>query len=97
VLLTTALGGCFSVANYNVKMRNQLVGRASFDLNCPQNQINAVVLGTSNEWVTSYGVTGCGHRASYVLSDSEWVANVTDGRAASSEDPPATAPAAEAP
>ena len=71
-VLIPALGGCFSYAAYNGEKRSQLIGRASFDLECPQEQLNTVVLGTTDEWLTSYGVTGCGHRASYVLANGVW-------------------------
>ena len=85
--MAAALAGCIPP---NDSLRAKLEPRAQFDLNCPNLQI--VPLEKTNGWVTSYGVTGCGRRATYILnaSTNSWVMNVADGQSmgAGPEDPP---------
>jgi len=50
-----ALGGC-------VRGTGDLIRRASFDMSCPERQIQVVDLGGG-----ARGVTGCGHRSTYVF------------------------------
>jgi hypothetical protein len=62
----------------NAGRRDLLVQRASFDLECPPEQLELTPLGTipgSMGVIGSYGVKGCDQRATYVLSDGIWVAN----------------------
>jgi len=63
----------------NEELRAKLDNRAKFDLKCSDLQV--VALEATNERVTSYGVTGCGHRVTYVLNAGtlSWVMNVSDG------------------
>ena len=44
------------------QMMNLTLKRATFDLNCPRDQLNIVDL--SND---AYGITGCGQRATYIV------------------------------
>jgi hypothetical protein len=73
----TALAAC---GPSNDELRAKLDSRAQFDMNCPNPR--AVSLEETNGYVTSYGVTGCGRRATYVLNATtmSWVMNVSDGR-----------------
>ena len=68
VLMPLVLLGCVGMKN--------LKARAAYDLQCPQEQLQLTKLGKS-----SYGVDGCGRRATYVCRkpDSknceDWVLN----------------------
>lgn len=58
-----------------------LVPRATFDLSCPSEQLQFVVLqhfnGDRRALVSSYGVNGCGRQVSYVLDSTTgaWIMN----------------------
>ena len=76
VLALTACGGASD---------DQLVRRASFDLNCPEAEIRVTNLGGE-----SRGVTACGQRATYVYhcertgyagmcESGNWILNGTSG------------------
>jgi hypothetical protein len=80
--------GC--AVEYNNKYRNDLLRRATFDLNCPAEKLTLVELQRFNEIITSYGVTGCEQRATYVLGNSAWVMNNQNTQLAS--DPNRTSP-----
>jgi hypothetical protein len=75
--------GC-SPAAQNARGRTVLESRAAFDLECPRGSLVIAPLSRNGHGtITSYGVEGCGRRATYVqLSDSTWLMN-----------PPAGAPA----
>ncbi len=70
--------GC-GASYHNPRLKTKLETRAPFDLNCDQLVFQA--LETTRDVVTTYGVSGCGQRATYVLNvDSEsWVLNVLNG------------------
>ncbi|MCP4133114.1 MAG: hypothetical protein GY754_19260 [bacterium] len=53
------------------RLERQAAERASFDFNCPKEKIKATQLGGTS----SFGVRGCGKRATYVLGNSGWVLN----------------------
>ena len=74
-----ALLGCGSM--YNSGLRDDLVRRASFDFQCPQQQLQFFELSQTNGIITSYGVSGCGRQATYLLNtaSSTWVMNVDRG------------------
>ena len=74
------LGACVPT---NPELREKLLTRARFDLDC--DEIRLRPLEKTNGWVTSYGVTGCDRRATYVLNTSSqsWIMNVSDGEAVS--------------
>jgi hypothetical protein len=78
--LSMTLVGCGAS---NSDLRTRLDARAKFDLNCPN--VDFVPLETDVGLVRSYGVTGCGRRATYVLSgaNSDWYMNSSDGNAVS--------------
>jgi hypothetical protein len=49
--------------------------RAAYDFRCADDQLTLTPLGTG-----TYGVDGCGHRATYVQSATgQWVMNTLDG------------------
>src|SRR5262245_60485135 len=79
------LGACGSM--YNTGFQSDLRKRASFDLRCPDNYLQLYVLSQrSDGLVTSYGVDGCGQRASYVLTATgAWAMN---SRGAPQQPPP---------
>ena len=59
--------------------------RAGFDLNCPADKLQTTVLETAGSEqsgearVLQFGVSGCEHRGSYVLTDSGWIMNAHNG------------------
>jgi hypothetical protein len=57
---TVIISGC-GPATFMGAPTEHLTQRASFDLNCPESQINVVDLGGKTK-----GVTGCGKKATYV-------------------------------
>jgi hypothetical protein len=61
VLLSLCLGACESPEAKLAKQVDDLERRASFDLNCPREQIDWTTLSER-----SRGATGCGRQASYV-------------------------------
>ena len=65
----------------NGDLQTRLDTRAKFDLNCPT--IVLVPLETDLGLTRSYGVTGCGRRATYVLGNGnhDWYMNSSDGNA----------------
>lgn len=54
------------------------ISRASFDLQCPRNQIELTELSKGADYkVNSYGATGCGKRSVYVRArqSTAWILN----------------------
>jgi len=92
-LLFVSLSGCYPS---NDSLRAKLDTRAKFDLNC--NQLQLVPLEETNGHITSYGVMGCGRRATYILNtqSATWIMNVEGGQPAGSypEQPPPPPPPA---
>lgn len=85
-IVASAGAGCFNAASHNADNRTSLLTRASFDLNCPEMDLEVAVLETdAMDIVTSYGVRGCGRRVSYVRASGAWVANVMDGQTSGAE------------
>jgi len=64
---STRAVGCGRQALYNSSARSP-IGRASFDLSCPVEQLDMVDLGDN-----SIGVQGCGKRVTYAWVDQAWV------------------------
>jgi hypothetical protein len=62
---------------YNDTLQTDLQKRASFDLDCPPSKLHYRKLSETSGLVTSYGVRGCGQRATYVLNaqGQVWVQN----------------------
>jgi hypothetical protein len=56
------IGACYGSQHWATQVRT----RASFDLQCGEQQLDARPLGDNANW----GVRGCGKQASYVWSDS---------------------------
>lgn len=80
VLLALLAPGC-SPAAQNAHGRTALESRAAFDLECPRSSLVVAALSrNSHGTITSYGVEGCGRRATYVrLHDSTWLMNPSAG------------------
>jgi hypothetical protein len=79
----------------NDSLRAKLENRAQFDTNCTALQL--VPLEQTNGYTTTYGVTGCGRRLTYVLNaaTASWILNADDGRPAQvpvESPPPVPAP-----
>lgn len=77
--LSALIGGCGGM--YNDGFKSDLEKRAVFDMDCPNSQLRYQELSeASNGLVTSYGVRGCGRRATYVLNvvSQVWVLNTDD-------------------
>ena len=53
-------------------MYGDLMRRAAFDLQCPEEQLTRTSLASSN---SVQGVSGCGRRATYVLRGADWILN----------------------
>ncbi len=71
-----------SACTRNAGRRDLLIQRASFDFECPPDQLTLTALGTiptSMGVIGSYGVTGCNQRATYVLNSGVWVLNSRGG------------------
>lgn len=79
-LLALLACGCSPVAQ-NARGRTALESRAAFDFQCPESALAIAPLARDSHGViTSYGVEGCGHRATYVrLADSTWLMNPPAG------------------
>jgi hypothetical protein len=86
-VLVLASGGC-AAARREVQARQAetLLSRAAFDVNCPANRLSWTCLQHPPDApyrCVSAGVTGCGHRFTYVLSEpsgvEQWVLNASDG------------------
>jgi hypothetical protein len=68
--------GCYGC--YNPGLRRDLLERAAHDFQCPQAQLGVPREVTRRRGlVTTYGIEGCGHRATYVLDveSANWVLN----------------------
>jgi hypothetical protein len=77
----------------NFSLRDNLAARASFDLNCPKDQLSYVPLSENEMFITSYGVTGCGQRAAYLLAPGNaWTLDARSEDKAAKEAPPAASP-----
>jgi hypothetical protein len=79
VCATLAALGCAS--SYNPGFREDLVRRAAFDFQCPEQGLQLFQLSETNGLITSYGVVGCGRQATYLLNlnNHTWVMNVDRG------------------
>lgn len=55
------------------------------------------VLQQNGDVIWNYGVSGCGHRASYVSANGTWFANVMDGQWLVVPAPPVPPPPAPTP
>ena len=64
--VSSLASACLSSASHNIIGRKNVVSRAEFDLACPRQYMQFVVLQKNGDLVTSYGVLGCGKRAAYV-------------------------------
>lgn len=63
-------------AAQNSSLRDDLSKRASFDFQCKSEQLQLQGLSEQNGIINSYGVSGCGKRATYVLSPTgTWILN----------------------
>ena|ERR1700733_8447535 len=56
-------------------------GRASFELDCPKDKIDVVVLAAQGVVPEQIGATGCGHKVVYVATPSGWVVNTQSDKA----------------
>jgi len=75
-LCALALTGC--MGHHNDRLYADLQNRASFDLQCPADQLELHELSRSGRLANSYGVVGCGKQATYVLNMTgrgTWVMN----------------------
>src|SRR5687768_24015 len=92
LMIGSGLLACASMAatpdsarqHYVESRRENLLRRASFDLDCPAEQLEDVSL---NEWHTTMGVKGCGRRFTYIWDHHDgWIAN-NAARTGESESP----------
>jgi hypothetical protein len=87
LLLAVGCGPSVVVDGHKLDQRSyetelaRVKARAKFDFDCPAEKLATTVVTTYGENVVQqFGVSGCDHRAIYVLSASGWVLNATDGR-----------------
>lgn len=65
-----------------LKDAQTITQRASFDLNCPADQIAVTVLAVGgngmyfDDWATQVGAAGCDQRAVYIRTPQGWLANI---------------------
>jgi hypothetical protein len=69
--------GCATWGPATETSMQNLRTKASFDLNCPANELQIIHIsgqcGTTSYNMCTKGITGCGHRASYLyLSGGSW-------------------------
>lgn len=76
MLVVAALLACATAESVNERMRGELLLRASFDLECKDPLETTPLQKANNDVVLSYGVSGCGRRATYVQTPTGvWVMN----------------------
>jgi len=85
IVLSVALFGCVgSYGSFDYYKRTHEDGflkRASFDMDCPAEELSVVPLGDPKfGGYDTLGVTGCDKKITYVRVNSEWVANVGAGQ-----------------
>lgn len=89
--LTVAVGAtaCFNATQFNAESANTVKRRASFDFSCPESQIVLQSLATGYaDSVTTFGASGCGQRAAYVLGPyGQWLLNNKAAPSAGSAQP----------
>jgi hypothetical protein len=79
--LVAIVPGCIKMEEVNAENVATVRGRAAFDLRCGADALtfSPVVVGATGyprEFVTQWGVEGCGQRAVYVRTPmGEWVSN----------------------
>jgi len=80
MLLVTTMAAALCVAcGHDKRAMKTVTSRASFDLSCPQDELELTVLATSGarKLASQIGVTGCGNKAVYVYfaSTDSWIAD----------------------
>ncbi len=87
LLFLVAPSGCgAAIQTANDDSQTSLRKRASFDMGCPADQLEFEPLESySNGYVTTWGVTGCGSKATYLKASSgQWVMNGGDTQSSKS-------------
>jgi len=78
------LPGCFARVTAEGSFHDSGLARAAFELECPKDQIQVVVLHRNDGFGcagSSVGVTGCGKKAVYVCSrDQTWLGDTAAAR-----------------
>jgi hypothetical protein len=80
VSCATVQSGGFTVRQgFTEDAFEKVKSRATFDLECPKEKLELVVLGTGlalgGDVPTQIGVSGCSHKAVYVSTSLGWVMN----------------------
>ena len=72
ILGLAVCAGCLASATQdNAKQAVAVRQRAAFDLACPEDKVQTVVVSTDGSgWAKTIGATGCDHRATYVRANS---------------------------
>ena len=80
-IIVAASGCAAAVQDANDTSQEKLRKRAAFDLDCEADRVDFEPLESyPNGYVTTWGVVGCGHKATYVRSSSgTWVMNSGPG------------------
>lgn len=60
---------------YNQEAKDDLARRVQFEMNCPKDRLRFTPLDSTQGFITSYGVSGCGQKAVYVYVQDKWVLN----------------------
>jgi hypothetical protein len=92
----TVQSGAFEIpAGYAEAEFPKLKGRATFDLDCPTEQLTVVTLAAYTSPAGTYpsevGVKGCGRKAVYVPKGEAWLVNGGVSRAVAEEGAPKVA------
>jgi hypothetical protein len=79
VLVATMVGVLCAGCAHDKRAMKTVTSRASFDLSCPQDELELTILATSGarRLASQIGVTGCGNKVVYVYfaSTDSWIAD----------------------
>ena len=79
VLVATMVAALCTGCAHDKRAMKTVTSRASFDLSCPQDELELTVLATSGarKLASQIGVTGCGNKVVYVYfaSTDSWIAD----------------------
>ena len=79
VLVSAVVAALCVACGHDKRAMNTITSRASFDLSCPEDELELKVLATegARKLASQIGVTGCGKKAVYIYfaSSDTWIAD----------------------
>ena len=79
ILVATMVAALCASCAHDKRAMKTVTSRASFDLSCPQDELELTILATSGarRLASQIGVTGCGNKVVYVYfaSTDSWIAD----------------------